>query len=183
MAGQTRSEGLTAWLNRQALLQPDGTYLVRPFRRLPIVYEVDPATKNRLIASQIRFGRFAMIVIVIFFLASQGQPWALTWGLLAFAVVIFGVGYGVPFFILRRSKRVPATRWAGPAIIDADDRFSPRTYLIMGCLSGGLALSVLYVEISSPGQTGTRLETTLALPTVLAVVFARRYWRTRHEQR
>jgi len=84
IAEQTRSERLTAWLNRQAVLQPDGTYLVRPFRRLPIVYEVDPATKDRLIASQIRFGRFAIIIIVIFFLANQGQPWALTWGLLAF---------------------------------------------------------------------------------------------------
>ena len=180
---QTRSERLAAWLNRQALLQPDGTYLVRPFSRLPIVYQVDAATKDRLIRGQLRFRTFSIILMVLFIGASHGEPWALTWGLLAFGVVLFGAGYGTPFFILRRSQRVPTEQWVGPAVIDPDGRFSRKTYLTLMFVSGGMALFLAYLVLASPPQPGGydwQGGSLVLLCAIGAIVFGMRYRRSAH---
>jgi len=182
MAQQSRSERLVSWLNRQALLQDDGTYLVRPFSRLPLIYQVDTATKDRLIANQVRTGRFAIVLMAIFFIVCHGQPWALTWGFLAFCVVLFGVGYGVPLIIIRGSRRVPRERWVGPAVIDPDGRFPRKVYLVMMLLSAGLALLFVYSAWSTPvvpsGGYDWQVALGVAFFAALAVIFAKRWHRT-----
>lgn len=131
MAKRSRSQATMAWLHRQAIPQEDGTFLVRPFYQIPLIYEIDAATKDRLVKFKLIYGRFALICSVVFFVLIKGQPWALTWGLAGFAVVIMPVGYGGLLYILRGAKRVSRHRWVGPIVIDRFSRHSRRYYLII----------------------------------------------------
>ena len=140
MAKKARSSIYAAWLERQALPQPGGTFLIRVFFRT--VFEVDAATKDRWVRFQVAYRRFALICVVTFLIVAQGQPWALTWGLAAFAAVLIPAQYGGLFIVLRGAKRVSRDRWQGPLVIDRFGKHSRRYYLVMMVLA--LLLDALF---------------------------------------
>lgn len=144
MTEKGRSSIYAAWLDRQALPQPGGTYLIRAFFRT--VFEIDGATKDRWVRFQVAYRRFAVICLVIFLIVAQGQPWALTWGLAAFAAVLIPVQYGGLFIVLRGAKRVSRDRWQGPLVIDRFGKHSPRYYL--GWMVLSLLLDALFAWVA-----------------------------------
>ena len=139
----TRTERVRARLESQAQPQGDGTFLMRPYEWTPIIYQVDAATKNRFINFKIWFGRFALLMMLLF-LASLGEggPIPQVWGIPISIGLIVGVGYGGPAYILRRSRRVRSLRWSGPSWFAASNRYSPKTYLTMTI--GSLLITVLF---------------------------------------
>src|SRR5712672_3611363 len=105
MAQREHSEEFKIWLDRQALLQPDGTYLIRSFWPARTVYEVSAKTKDRWIEFQLVYRRYGLFTVLAYFavisFTSYGQPWIESWGLAGFIAIALATGYGSPFFILR----------------------------------------------------------------------------------
>lgn len=143
MAKKGRSSVYAAWLDRQALPQPGGTYLLRVFFRF--VFEVDLATKDRWVRFQVAYRRFGVIVTTIFILTLQMHFWPRIWDLAALAAIMLPVQYGGLFIVLRGARRVSRDRWQGPAVVDRFGKHSRRYYLAMMLLS--LLLDALFVPV------------------------------------
>ncbi|HZB93118.1 MAG TPA: hypothetical protein VE397_16855, partial [Stellaceae bacterium] len=130
------------WLLRQALSQADGTFLVRPFGYLPpVVYQVDAPTRDRLVAVQLFYRRLSLPAVIIAAAVIRDFRswtfWALTLGFLV-------LGYVAPLVVLRHAKRVPRSRWTGPAIVAPEAYYSRRAYLAF--FVGSLAMILLFGE-------------------------------------
>jgi hypothetical protein len=162
------------WLLRQALPQVDGTYLVRPFGLLPpLVYEVDAATRDRLVAVQLFYRRASLPVMLVGLLFINGFRswtfWSLILGFLAF-------GYGAPLLVLRHASRVPRSRWSGPTVVAPEAYYSRRTYLRFFVISMVMMLLLGYAVRWTLDQPGATFPWGLGLVTLLFVLCTARFW-------
>ena len=155
---------LRAVLEQQAQAQPDGSFLVRPFGRIPWIYQVDAATRDRLVRFQMEFSRFAIVALMLGALAFGRSPWMWPWGLLAIVAFIIAVGWGGRIFVLRHSPRVARDRWTGPPGPSLVPLFSRRVYL--GCLW----LSVMTMVISAEQVRSALRQPDAAFPWLSATV-------------
>lgn len=165
---------LRAWLERQSQRQADGTYLIRPFRPMPVIYEVDTETNRRWISYQTAFGRFAWLWLITYLLV--GLRWR--WGLPVWLAVLLLAGYGWPLILVRGAHRVPRNRWIGPAVVDPAGRYSRATRAIWLVVS--LALTVILAYAGLSGRYGPLSAETVGLTILFAacvVVFAARVFR------
>jgi len=151
-----------AWLERQSQQQADGTYLIRPFRPMPIIYQVDAETNRRWISYQIAFGRFAWLWFITYLFA--GLEWR--WGLPVWFAVLLLVGYGWPLTLIRGAHRVPGRRWVGPAVVDRAGRYSRTTWAIWLVVS--LMLTALLAYIGLSGRYGPIRTDTVGLIVLFA---------------
>jgi hypothetical protein len=140
MAEQKSSDGLKAWLEKQALPQPDGTYLIRPLFR-PGVYQIDAATKRRWIRFRVTSWWLAVIVGVLILALKDDHSWisprVTISAVLAFSALMV-VEYGAMFWILRHAQRVPDELWKGPAVFGSWRLFPRHKYLWSAAFFGGL---------------------------------------------
>jgi hypothetical protein len=112
-------------LETQFHRQDDGTYLLRPYWILPIVYEVDAVTKERWARHHIGLWRYK--TIAVFGLACLALLHQEPWDLFGYVFDAIAIAYalGVVFeriwlhaTILRTAQRVRANRWTGPIRVD-----------------------------------------------------------------
>ncbi|HWG78187.1 MAG TPA: hypothetical protein VN681_00340 [Stellaceae bacterium] len=162
------------WLLRQALPQPDGTYLVRPFRWLPpLVYQVDAPTRERLVTVQFWYGRVMFLLVILTpLLAHSFRSWTF-WGIVVTMVV---TGYGGPLLVLRHAPRVPRSRWSGPAVIAPEARFTRRFYLTFFALSIVAMLTLIDAMRRNLQQPGAAFPMGLGLLTLVFGLMAARFW-------
>jgi len=159
---QQPTSRLREWLSRQSQQQGDGTYLIRPFSPLPIIYQVDIETNRRWTAYRVAFGRFALLWIVAYFIV--GQSWTL--GRLVWLAVFLFVGYGWPLILVRGAHRVSRRRWIGPAVVDMAGRYSRMTWAIW--LVVALLMTALLVYIGFSGRYGPVHADTVGLIVIMA---------------
>jgi len=126
MADQSSRARFKEWLDRQAQLQPDGSYLIRPVPLTRMVFQVNAATKDRWVSFLLAFRRYGVIAAILSIPISDGQIWAIALTIAALWIAF----YGGLYVILRKSPRVPADRWVGPAVVGPPLMFSRRRYLI-----------------------------------------------------
>jgi hypothetical protein len=164
-----------AWLEKQSQQQAHGTYLIRPFRPMPIIYEVDAETNDRWISYQIAFCKFAWIWFVAFVLV--GTQWG--WGLLACCAVYLLAAYGWPLILIHGAHRVPGSRWTGAAVVDRAGRYSRTTWAIWLVVSLMLTALMTYIGLSGRyGPIRGDMVGLIVLFMVCGIIFAVRLFRS-----
>jgi hypothetical protein len=173
MSEQTGSR-VRKWLLQQARPQADGTYLVRPFRWFPpLVYQVDAPTRDRLITVQLWYGRAALAVLLFTLLFANDSR---SWTFWAIVVGIVAVGYGAPLLVLRHARRLPRSRWSGPAVVLPETRYSRGVYLALFALSIATMLFLIYAVRRTLQQPGAEFSWTLGFAILLLALCAARFW-------
>jgi len=168
MVDQIVPGGFKASLEQLALLQDDGTYLIRPLRRLSAaVYKVDLATKDRWIRSQQVFG-WAMAGIgviglgsVIYVVDDHSPSWPLWLALLALLNLAVSAMLGMAgtaaaaFVIFRHAECVPEQRWTPPAIVVAPkpERPSSRGWALLRAAGDVLVIALGILVLASGTAT------------------------------
>jgi hypothetical protein len=170
MARQSRKDRLKGWLERQAQPQSDGSYLIRPIQPTRIIYQVDAKTKDRWISFLLTYRRYSLIGMAAFIFVANGQPWAFTWGLATFGVVIFTAYFG-GLLILRKSLRVPGARWVGPTVVDPDARYPRRYYLVLS-IFGALMVALLTQLVWSTRHDQDASSPWIIVPMILLMAWA-----------
>jgi hypothetical protein len=109
MAETRENDWYKNWLERLAQLQTDGSYIVRPFGRRAIVYQVDRSTKEQLFKFHVAYRRSMYIALVLVVYAQvQLRPTDRWYLIPAIAGILYAFAYyGLTFAILSRGQKVP----------------------------------------------------------------------------
>ncbi len=104
-----------AWIEKQGICRlEDGTYLVRPLGRIPLVYQVSATTKGRFVtirAASLLIGTIAAVGIFLW----PRMPVEMLLNLLTLVLAFMLAAMGLELYILHAGVRVPTDRWPGPA--------------------------------------------------------------------
>jgi hypothetical protein len=122
------------WHEKQFRRRDDGTYLMRPYSILPIVYEVDTATKERWARYLVGTWRYNLAIaafgLIFLTWVHALEPHQKLWLLFAYVLGAIIEQIWLHNTILRNARRVPANRWTGPIIVDALTINSRRTWVV-----------------------------------------------------
>jgi len=105
---------------------------------MPIVYQVDEATKDRWIKFQLALGRGMYVAIAAYVFVITERRWQ--WWLILTSLLMYVALYlGIEVVILSRGQRAATNRWQGPLPVFSGPA---KRYLVLSLVSAVLAVLV-----------------------------------------